>query len=353
MSAAWGLLLYFNPSMLKENSGHIELSKNWALSLLERMKFVKRKATTSKDKESVADFLERKQAFLREVVTTVEMEDVPIELILNWDQTGIKIVPTSNWTMELSGSKRVEMSALTDKRQITAVLCGNMVGDFLPVQLVYQGRTNRCHPRYKFPSEWHISHSPKHWSNEETMLQYVEIIIHPYVESVRCTLSCDSPAVVIMDNFRAQVTQKVYELLDSYNIHTCVLLPNTTDRLQPLDIAVNKPAKDFLRRRFDEWYAQQVMLQLEGKSDEEIEVFDLHPIDLSMAWMKEVSADWLVQMADYIGQNPSFLVNGFIKAGITGALDGLDLEGKDATDEINEDTSADDTSESDMEMIQL
>ena len=331
----------------------MELSRNWALSLLERMKFVKRKATTAKSKESVADFLERKQAFLREVVTTVEMEEVPIELILNWDQTGVKIVPTSNWTMELSGSKRVEMSALTDKRQITAVFCGNMVGDFLPVQLVYKGRTNRCHPRYKFPSGWHISHSPNHWSTEETMVQYVENIIHPYVESVRYTLSCDSPAVVIMDNFKAQITQKVYELLNSYDIHTCVLPPNTTDRLQPLDVAVNKPAKDFLRRRFDEWYAQQVMLQLEGKSDEEIEVFDLDPIDLSMARMKEVSADWLVQMADYIGENPSFLVNGFIKAGITGALDAQDPEGKDTTDETDEDTSTDDTSEGDVEITQL
>ena len=95
------------------------------------------------------------------------------------------------------------------------------------------------------------------------------------------------------------------------------------------------------------------MLQLEGKSDEEMEVFDLHSIALSMAQMKEVSADWLVEMADYIWQNPSFLVNGFIKSGITGVLDDLDPEGKDATDEIDEDTSADDTSESDMEMIQL
>ena len=185
------------------------------------------------------------------------------------------------------------------------------------------------------------------------MVQYVENIIHPYVESVRCTLSCDSPAVVIMDNFKAQITQKVYELFNSYDIHTCVLPPNTTDRLQPLDIAVNKPAKDFLQRRFDEWYAQQVMLQLEGKSDEEIEVFDLDPIDLSMARMKEVSADWLVQMANYIGENPSFLVNGFIKAGITGALDAQDPEGKDTTDETDEDTSTDDTSEGDMEITQL
>ena len=56
---------------------------------------------------------------------------------------------------------------------------------------------------------------------------------------------------------------------------------------------------------------------LAGKSNEEIETFNLQPIDVSMVRMKEVGADWLVQMADYIGQNPSFLVNGFIKAGIT------------------------------------
>ena len=58
MSAACGLLLHFNPSMLKENGGHIKLSRNWALSLLERMKFVKRKTTTAKSKESVADFMQ-------------------------------------------------------------------------------------------------------------------------------------------------------------------------------------------------------------------------------------------------------------------------------------------------------
>ena len=53
------------------------------------------------------------------------------------------------------------------------------------------------------------------------------------------------------------------------------------------------------------------------------------------------------------GENPSFLVNGFIKARISGALDALDPEGKDTTYEIDEDTSDDDTSEGDMETIQL
>lgn len=32
-------------------------------------------------------------------------------------------------------------------------------------------------------------------------------------------------------------------------------------------------------------------------------------------------AKWLVQMAEYFSENPQFVVNGFIRAGITSALD--------------------------------
>ena len=162
MSAARGLVLYYNPSLLKEKGGHVELSRNWALSLLERMQYVKRKGSTAKSKQAVADFIELKWGFLKDVATTVTMEDIPMELVLNWDQTGIKIVPSSNWTMERQGSKRVELIGTDDKRQITAMFCGNLLGDFLPLQLIYKGKTARCHPQFKFPADWDITHSPKH-----------------------------------------------------------------------------------------------------------------------------------------------------------------------------------------------
>ena len=48
------------------------------------------------------------------------------------------------------------------------------------------------------------------------------------------------------------------DLLEKCSIHTRLLPPNTTDKLQPLDISVNKPAKEFLRLKFQEWYAAQV-----------------------------------------------------------------------------------------------
>ncbi len=302
------------------------------------MKFVKRKAKTAKAKETNSYFEERKRQFLEDVVNTVQMEEIPADLIINWDQTGIRIVPSSSWTMALCGSKRVEIKA---KRQITALFCGNILGDFLPIQVIYKGKTNRCHPKFDFPLDWDITHSPRHWSTEETMVQYIKNIIFSYVTSTRELLRCNSPALVIIDNFKGQVSTKINELLESHDIHTCLLPPNTTDRLQPLDIAVNKPAKDYMRQKFDEWYSEQITRQLNGRSEEEIDNFELEPINLSMVCMKEVSADWLVQMFTYLADNPQFLVNGFLKSGINAALDGCLEDDNSMEDEVTSDNDSD------------
>ncbi len=53
-------------------------------------------------------------------------------------------------------------------------------------------------------------------------------------------------------------------------------------------------------------------------------------------------------MADYIAQNPSFLVNGFMKAGITGALDGHDPS-EDSHNAIESEESDYEESDYDME----
>ena len=74
---------------------------------------------------------------------------------------------------------------VNDKRQITAFFCGSLTGNILPLQLIYSGKSARCHPHFKFPPDWHVTHSLRHWSNKETMLQYIKEIIVPYVESQR------------------------------------------------------------------------------------------------------------------------------------------------------------------------
>ena len=56
------------------------------------MNFTKRRGTT-KRKIAIRNFGELKMSFLEEIVDVVTMENIPPQLIMNWDQTAIKLVP--------------------------------------------------------------------------------------------------------------------------------------------------------------------------------------------------------------------------------------------------------------------
>ena len=133
------------------------------------------------------------------------MEEIPPALILNWDHTGLKYVPVSSWTMAKEGSKRVEISQIDDKRQITALFTVSLDRSFLPIQLIYCGKSCACLPPTKFPSEWHITYSHNHWANESTSKDHVENIILLYLQMKRQELNLpqDHHALCIFDNLRA------------------------------------------------------------------------------------------------------------------------------------------------------
>lgn len=77
---------------------------------------------TVTSKYTVANF---EANFLQEVLTVV-MEDIPPKLIMNWDQTGIKMVPCTEWTMKKQGTRCVELTGVKDESQVTTIFCGTL-----------------------------------------------------------------------------------------------------------------------------------------------------------------------------------------------------------------------------------
>ena len=313
IACAQGIIKAHDSNLLESNGGHISLTKTWAKYLMHRMGFVKRRAST-KAKVSVSDFEALKAQFIYDIQVVVEMEEIPGELIINWDQTGIHYVPVSSWTMEREGSKRVEIAGIDDKRQITAVFAGTLVGDFLPPQLIYQGKTKKSLPSVEFPSNWHVTYTDNHWSNETTMMDYLSSVLLPYIQQKRKELKLknDYPALVIFDRFKAQCTTAVLDILRNNHIHVMIVPANCTDRLQPLDVSVNKAAKEFLRGQFQEWYSSKISAQLQAGSTVEA-------VDLRMAVVKPLSAKWMIALYDYLKSKPDIIKNGFRHAGITAA----------------------------------
>jgi len=48
------------------------------------------------------------------------------------------------------------------------------VENFLPPQLIYQGKTPQCLPPLdNVPSNWDMTFSENHWANETTVMRYL------------------------------------------------------------------------------------------------------------------------------------------------------------------------------------
>ena len=71
-------------------------------------------------------------------------------------------------------------------KKITGTFTISASGRFLPMQLIYAGKTDRCHPQdIEFPHGFQVSHSPNRWSNEELAIQHVMLLVIPYVDKMK------------------------------------------------------------------------------------------------------------------------------------------------------------------------
>ena len=92
--------------------------------------------------------------------------------------------------------------------------------------------------------------------------------------------------------------------------------PNCTDRLQPMDLSVNKSCKDFIKSKFVDWYSVKLLISL--YEDETSE--DAATNDFRLSVTKPLGAQWLMSFYDYIRSKPTVVSNGFRAAGISDHL---------------------------------
>jgi hypothetical protein len=170
IAAAKGIVMSKEKTLLAQYGGGLILDKAWATSILRRLDMVKRKGTKGV-KSLPKDFDKIKLEFLDRINEVVQKYNIPDSLIINWDQTGSNYIPVGEWTMAPSGSKQVPIAHMDDKRQMTVLLSITKSGTLLPPQLIYQGKSDACHPIYPFADDWDITHTESHWSTAGSMLR--------------------------------------------------------------------------------------------------------------------------------------------------------------------------------------
>ena len=144
----------------------------------------------------------------------------------------------------------------------------------------------------------------------------------PYIEKTKeeMKLPSDQRALCIIDNFTAQCTTDVNNLFESHGIDTVQIPPNCTSELQQMNISINKPVKKFLNDEFYNWYADEMLSQIDDSHQGNVR---FKPLQFPLVQMKPIAAQWIMDAHHYISTHPVFIRNGFRAAGITGTISEL------------------------------
>ena len=180
---------------------------------------------------------------------------------------------------------------MTYRKSLTATFGITFCNSFLSIQLIYGGKTSQSIPRTKFPESFSLSANVNNFSNTMESIKLIHEFTLPYVERERRRLGSEcQPALLITDVFRRQMTQPVWDLLKENDILLVRVPANMTHIFQPLDLTVNRSAKSFFKRKFTEWYSNELKLQLEtGTKLDNIEV------KLNLTTLKPLHSTWIIE----------------------------------------------------------
>ena len=138
-----------------------------------------------------------------------------------------------------------------------------------------------------------------HWANEDTVLGHIHSVLVPYIVDTCSELKLpqSSPALSIFDHFSGQLAERVKNVLESNNILLIDMPSNCTDRLQPMDIIINKSIKASLKASLSSWYADQVQKQ---QGDHQL-------IDMRLSVLKPFGARWFIKAFQHVADNPDMV----------------------------------------------
>jgi hypothetical protein len=328
-----GLVEVNNPELL----GRYGLSRRWCRRWMNsNLSWSYRKGTTSGQKlpaewKNLCD-----KMLMRAAVVAAKKNVTHPALIINWDQTGLNLIPSYHSTFGKKGDKQIPIAKMDDKRQITAVVASNAMGELLPVQLVWTGvqfdkksgdkgigaipkdaETKRIIKEEK----WHMTQTDNHWSSEETMKDYITLVIHPFIQLKTKELKLkpnESDAILVFDCWATQIQSTFMDWLKTTypKYHPIIIPANCTGVMQPADVFLQKPLKDAFRNQFTKWSTTQYTEQIKaGTEPSEMK------LNTSLKTLKPLVVEWIHSSWKKLNQEKQMIRSGWNSLGYFKILD--------------------------------
>jgi len=192
--------------------------------------------------EIVTDFINRLQ---------VNMENIPATHIINYDETCLQDDPGSELAFFSGGTKYCEEVRNFSKTSFSVMISCTAAGLMLPPMVVFRSANGVVYTSWcdGGPEGTVYAATTSGWFTMEMFNTCFDKVFLPYIK----TLPREDKKVLIADNCASHMSPYVTEQCEKYNILFIFLPENSTNLLQPLDVAVFRPMKGKWRDELRLW----------------------------------------------------------------------------------------------------
>ena len=168
--------------------------------------------------------------------------------VFNLDETATTTVHKPPKILAERGVKQVSKCTSGERGTlVTSCLIVSAVGNTVPPAMVFPRVNFRAHMVAGAPPGTLGLASKSGWMTSELFIQVMQHFIN-HTKS-----SKDNPTLLIYDNHESHLSINVLNLAKDNGVNVLTLPPHSTNKLQPLDVGINKPFKTYYDQAVDEW----------------------------------------------------------------------------------------------------
>jgi transposase-like protein len=191
--------------------------------------------------------------FHRYIRNKIQMLGIDESQVYNFDETDVQFTPHLNSTYCYKGSRTVTQKEPKCSSRCTAMIGCSMDGKKAPPFIIFLGADTKdgvikkkVRAKTGFPESMEYQVQKNAWMDEVGMLEWVERVWKPIAQQHPRT-------VLLLDSFSAHLTTKVTRSLSMVNTEVEIIPGGYTGKLQPMDVGINKPFKNYICNNYIDW----------------------------------------------------------------------------------------------------
>lgn len=188
--------------------------------------------------------------FLEHYRRLKEFHNIPLNLIINMDETGCQFDMAPTRTLHMTGAKKVSIKATNSNNFCTVFLAVSLSGVKLRPLVVFKGvpggPTNLETRQYDSRNSYICQKNA--FCDAIVMAYWVRECLVPHKPT-------NVPGIIMLDNFSAHQVSSIRRQISDNSWLQLNLPPNMTSRVQILDVGINKSFKGRMKGHYNDFMA--------------------------------------------------------------------------------------------------